>query len=113
MRSMSARSSGRCPMPFRLAFLRMHVHVRARHVEVAEQDERLARGLESRGVGVERFEEAHLAREVLAAVRHVDRCDGRFRQPRGDDAVLEVELGMVERGRSGYVALRTCRPTPE
>ena len=80
MRSISARSSGRWPMMPRLPLLRVHVHVGARDVQVAAQDERLARRLKLRREAVERFEEAHLGGEVLAAVRHVDRRDGRLRQ---------------------------------
>ena len=38
---MSARSSGRWPTTFGCRSFGMHVHVGARHVQVAEQDERL------------------------------------------------------------------------
>ena len=40
IRSISARSSGSWPMALRLPLLRVHVHVGARDVQVAAQDER-------------------------------------------------------------------------
>ena len=53
-------------------------------------------------------------REVLAAVRHVDRRDRQAAAVvDGDDAVLVVEAGWAKAGRSGANVLLTCRPTPE
>ena len=82
MRSMSARSSGSWPMRFRPPFLRMHVHVGARDVQIAAQDERLTRVVELRRVRVEGFEKAHLGRKILAAVGHVNRRDRGLRHDR-------------------------------
>ena len=78
MRSISARSSGSWPIARGLRSFGMHVEVGARDVQVAAEDEPAARGARTaRAYASERLEEAHLRREVLAAVRHVDRRDGQ------------------------------------
>ena len=73
IRSSSARSSGSWPMARGFRSFGMHVHLGARDVQVAAQDGALPRGLQVRGELLQRLEEPHLRREVLAAVRHVDR----------------------------------------
>ena len=52
-----------------------------------------------------RFEKAHLGREVLAAVRDVDRRHGEVADVDRDDPVLEVELRMRECGPLGPALL--------
>jgi hypothetical protein len=85
-----------------------------RDVEVAADNERTVRGRELRGEGAHRLEEAHLGGEVLAAVRHVDRCDGQRSEIAGDDAMLVIEWpGCAKVGRVGAIDLLTCRATPE
>ena len=98
----------------RLALLRVHVVFGARDVQIAAEHAGPAVCCERRGVGVQRLEEAHLGREVFAAVRHVDRTrrSGR-RASHGGDAVFEVELRMRNAGRSAANDRLTCRPTPE
>src|SRR5258708_20102229 len=61
-----------------LAFLRMNVAIGACHVHVAHEDELPAGALKSCRILIHRFEELHLCGEVLAAVGHVDRCDGEL-----------------------------------
>ena len=84
-----------------LPFLGVHVHVGARDVHVAAHDERLSRGLRVSGELIHRLQESHFRNEVFASIRHVDRRNSHLRQLRGDDAMLEVERWMLERGRVG------------
>src|SRR5574338_1053820 len=70
----------------RLAFLGMHVDLEPRDVEITADDERRARRTKRLREPIHRFQEAHLSRKVLAAVRHVN---GRHAEPR----VLEWQAG--------------------
>jgi len=88
----------------RPTLFRMHVHVSARDIQIAAHDERPG-GFEFCGVGVHRLEKPHLRGKVLPAIRHINRRDRRLRQLRGDDAVLVVELGMVEQRTIGMCRL--------
>jgi hypothetical protein len=54
-----------------------------------------------RGEEVERLEELHLGREILAPVRHVNRADGQTPELRRDDPVLVVECRVIEVGTLG------------
>src|SRR5262245_32959846 len=105
----------------RLALLWMHIAFRARHVHVAEHDEPALLLLERPRIRVHRLEKLHLGREVLAAVRHVDRRHGHAADLDADDPVLVVEVRMDEcrpLGREGLadvqrdarVALRAAVP---
>ena len=77
IRSSSARSSGSWPIARGLRSFGCTSRVGARDVQVAAEHERPAARLQRRGVGVHRLEKPHLGREILAAVRHVDRGDGQ------------------------------------
>jgi len=94
----------------RFPLLRVHVHVGPRDIHVATQDERQAGSLKFGGVRVEGFEEAHLRRKVLPAVRDVDRRDRRLRQSHRDDAVLVIELGVMKRRPLGMKGLAHMKP---
>jgi len=89
----------------RFPLLGMHVHVGPRDVQVAAQHERQAGILKPGSVCVEGFEELHLRRKVLTAVRDVDRRDGRLRQAHCDDAVLVIELRVMKRRPLGMKCL--------
>src|SRR5690606_33322401 len=74
-----------------LAQRRVDVDRGAGDVEVAGEDEVLARRLEDAGPGRELAEEAELGGEVLAAVRDVDRGEDERPDLGDDDALLLVE----------------------
>ena len=59
----------------RLAQFRVDVALFQRDVEIAAQNQQLSVPLRVGHIRIERFEEPHLRVEVLAAIRHVDRCD--------------------------------------
>src|SRR6266568_1036840 len=82
-----------------LPFLRVHVQVGPRDVEVARDDEGPARRARLAREGGERLEEPQLRRIVLPAVRDVDRRDRRAARLDGDDARLHVEGRVHVRGR--------------
>src|SRR5215831_5617095 len=69
----------------------MNVTLRACDVQITAEQDRPALLLLSRRERVELFEELHLGGEVLAAVRHIDRCHRQLADLDGDNAMLEVE----------------------
>jgi len=103
------------PLPRDVWFplFRMDVHVREGDVQVAAENERLPGNMNFRRERIERFEEAHLRREVFPAVRHIDRRDGDGSagrisgkgKPRRHDAVFVIEFRMVKGG-----TIREARP---
>jgi hypothetical protein len=75
----------------RLSLFRMNIDLGPRDVHVPANHERSSFRLSRCGKVAQRLQEAHFGREVLSAVRNVDR---RHRQPaelRGHDPVLVVE----------------------
>ena len=90
----------------------MHVALLAGDVQVAAQDHPLGRpALLARPLR-QRLEEADLRRVVLVAVRHVDGGDERVARSRRDDAVLVIELRMLEArlAREGRLAQMKRNP---
>ena len=94
----------------RLPFFGMDVHVGSCDVEIAAQHQRPTRGFVVGREQFERIEESHLRRKVLAAVRHVDRRDGKCRQLGDDDAVLVVELRVLKNRLGGKCVLAHVQP---
>jgi hypothetical protein len=90
----------------------VHVHLSARHVQIAADDERRARCRQARGKRIELFQKAHLSRKVLPAVRHIDRRHGHLGQSRHDDAVLVVEGRVLEHRSIGRGRLADVQPDP-
>ncbi len=89
----------------RLSFLRVHVDLGARDVQVPAQDGALSAGVQLGRVLLQGLEEAHLRRKVLPAVRHIYGCEGHAMDGRGHDPALVVEGRMVERRPLGRKAL--------
>src|SRR6267378_1839869 len=82
----------------RLPLLGMHVHLGARDVHVAAQNQLPAIGRQPRGPVAEARYECELRRVILAAVRHIDRCDDQVAMLHLHDARLHVERRMAEDG---------------
>jgi hypothetical protein len=66
----------------------------SRDVQIAADHERQGIGSTGGGKRVERGEELHLRRKVLAAVGDIDRCHTGVRCPHRHNSVLVVERGM-------------------
>src|SRR6185503_1108453 len=81
-----------------VSFARMYVHLGARDVDVAAQDQAVAGRAQRRDVRRHRLQETNLAGEVPAAVGDIN---GRHRRPldaRRRNARVDVELGMDVNG---------------
>src|SRR6266542_6926635 len=86
---------GALPDDPRLSLLRVDVDFDTRYVQVAADHELASRIVQLAGPCGETLEECELGRIVLAAVRHVDRCDNPVADLDLDDARLHVELGVT------------------
>ena len=114
IRSNSARSSGRWPMARSSRCSAVDVDRRARDVEVAAEDDLRPDRPQPGRVGGHRLEKAHLGREVLAAVRDVDRRHQHAADVGRGDPRLVVELGVDEErtvGRQRPCARAAPRPS--
>src|SRR6266576_2573768 len=88
-----------------LALLGMHIHLRARDVQVAAENQRAPFGLESRGPIDEAGDERQLRGVVLAAVGAVDRGDHQVAVLDLDDAGFPVEGRVTEHRIDGEEVL--------
>src|SRR6267143_2027144 len=80
----------------RLPLLGMHVHLAARDVHVAAENQLSATGLQPGGPITEARYEGELRRVVLAAVWHIDRRNYQIAMLDLDDARFHVERRMAE-----------------